>query len=244
MVKKTFILCLFVISSCGIVKAQNWSKEDSVWLANILEGKTELKINEDTKKAIEDGRLPVPSWMINEDGKITNIDIISDFNIDLPDSLRIRSIDPYSMPPAVYSLYILQMNKLDPSGEYKDFEDYNINLSDEEKEIIKMAKNNGTTDAMMRTIASRMAGNIGGMAGSGASINADFNHLLSMVFSPLYRLRMKNQKNAAIYNGYPRGPEYKLSESDRRRLNNNIIDIKKSQSNKVTFGIKRNGIDD
>ena len=90
--------------------AQEWSKEDSIWLQNIIEGKEVLKINEDVIKAIEDGRFITPSLFKKD--KNLYIDLIKDFeDIGTPDLTN--KIDPYSMPPAVFSLYVLKMPAID-----------------------------------------------------------------------------------------------------------------------------------
>ena len=212
MVKKIIILCISIISSCGIIKAQEWTKKDSTWLLNVLDGKIDLKINEDTKKAIEDGRLITPSWMKNDNSKIKNIDIIKDLDyVGTIDSSRIHSIDPYSMPPAVYALYILYMEKIDSI-----YENGSIILSDRERQrLINVAP--------------------GGY---------DFNHILSMAFSPLYRQKIKNRKNASIYKGhFYTEPTIKLNERERRELNRAIRNIKRTPTVR-TSEIRRGGIDD
>jgi hypothetical protein len=104
--KKIILLFLLIITINGIANAQYWSKEDSIWLKNMLEGE-EIKINEETKKAIEDGRLSVPSWMKNAENQLDKIELLKEFeDAQVPDSVRLRRIDPYTMPPAVFALYV------------------------------------------------------------------------------------------------------------------------------------------
>ena len=227
MTKKTLILYLFVISSCGVMKAQDWSKEDSIWLMNILDGKTELKINEDTKKAIENGQLIVPSWMKSDDGKLKYIEITRDFSdTEIPDSIRIRSIDPYSMPPAVYSMYILYMDRLEASDEIESFM-----LSKEDRKMLYAA------------IPEKYWNNLYHNESFGGA-SSDFNHILSMVFSPSYRQKVKNRKNTSVYKQYdPLNPKMKLTERERRELNKAVVDMKTTTPITPSFGAKRNGID-
>ena len=229
MIKNIIILCVFFISTCGIINAQEWSKEDSLWLINILDGKYDLKINEDTKKAIEDGTLVLPSWMKNKEGDIIHLDIIRDLdNTGIPDSARIHSVDPYSMPPAVFAMYALYMNKMDSINKNSA-----LVLSAEEKNKLLEAM---PPSARYRFYYNEGGGGIGGQ---------DFNHILSMIFSPSYRRKYHNRKNALVYEGYFDTNEvksFKMNERERDRLRQSVINIKASSVK--TSGQRRNGIDD
>ena len=230
MAKKIFILCVFAISSCGIINAQDWSKEDSLWLINILEGKQELKINEDTKKAIEDGRLIIPSWMKNDDGQIYDIEILKDLNAGQPDSTKVQNIDPYSMPPAVFALYVLYMDKMDSI-----YQNSALVLSTEDKKKLEEAL---PASARYKLYYNEYGGGIGGY---------DFNHILSMLFHPTYRRKMHNRKHATAYKNYISTDEVRtmtLSERERRELNRAVKNVKSSVFNVNVTGVKRNGIDD
>lgn len=54
MERKAFVFILFILQNTGILYAQ-WTKEDSLWLDNVLSGKEQLRLNSETLKAIEDG---------------------------------------------------------------------------------------------------------------------------------------------------------------------------------------------
>ena len=227
MVKKIFSLCAFLISSCGIINAQEWSKEDSTWLNNILEGNYELKINEDTKKAIEDGRLIVPSWMKNEEGKPIDLEIIQEFdNAGRPDPSSIHRIDPYSMPPAVFSLYIFHLLQTDSL--------LNLLPMVLSKEEIARLKNFIPPGERTTYYFNELEG------GGKISITTDFNHALSMLFSSSYRRKVYNRKNAYIYK-----EEYKpmeINERERNELRQSIINVRSSSGS--SMGVKKRGIDD
>ena len=226
---KVFIFFITFVSLCGAVNAQDWTKEDSLWLINVLEGKIDVKINEETKKAINDGRLIVPSWMKNDEGIINKIEISKDFsNEAVYDSTNIQGIDPYSMPPAVFALYVLYADRLDSM-----LNNRSVMLSDNDK--------NKLWDALPENVKYRFyydgfSGGIGGL---------DFNHMLSMVFSPLYRQKVKNRKNAAIYRGdfYTREPNIRITERERKEMNKTINNFKVS-SPVITHGQRKSGIDD
>ena len=258
MTKKIFILCISIISSCGIISAQDWSREDSVWLINILEGRQKLEINEDTKKAIEDGRLTVPSWMKNDDGKINDIEVISDFdNAGAYDTTRIFSIDPYSMPPAVYSLYVLYMDKVDSILESRS-----LIISNQEKIFLRSILPTGSTHVVAYSyymnymypgvvFANRgLEQNFFQSAiGPSASITFDFNHLMSMVFSPSYRRRAYNRIHATAYKDYYDANAVKvnpiiMNEREIRQLRQSLIEIRQSNPKVRTSGERRSGIDD
>ena len=235
MSKKIFTLCIFIISSCGIINAQDWSKEDSVWLKSVLEGKYDLKINEDTKKAIEDGRLIIPSWMKNDEGKINPIEIIKDFDdAGTPDSTRIHNIDPYSMPPAVYAIYVLYMDKMDSI-----FNSRSCIITDEERKMLEDLLPTGTVRSFSFQISNNYPGRIFGFG-----FTTDFNHLFSMAFSSLYRQKVHNRKHALVYKGYFETGDIKsmnMNERERKQLRNAMRDIKPSIG--ITSERNRNGID-
>ncbi|MDR2913467.1 MAG: hypothetical protein LBV74_01295 [Tannerella sp.] len=227
MAKRFYILCICIISSCGFINAQEWSKEDSIWLINILEGKINLDINEDTKKAIEDGRLVTPLWMNSEDNKY-GIGMIKDFEQGIDDSTRIHSVDPYSMPPAVYAMYVLYMEKMDSIYESRTFM-----LSAEERNKLEEAM---PPSARNRFYYNEQVGGVG---------NLDFNHILCMVFSPSYRQKMHNKKHATSYKNYYDEGAIKpiiMNERERRELRQSLINVSIKNSNMP--GAKSNPIDD
>lgn len=229
MVKKFFILCISIISSCGFISAQEWSREDSLWLMDVLEGRKDLKINEDTKKAIEDGRLIIPSWMNNEDDK-DGLNIITDFEQNVHDSVRINKIDPYSMPPAVYAMYVLYMEKMDSV-----YESRTCMLSESDRRKLEEAM---PPSARNKFYYGEVGGGIGGN---------DFMHILCMAFSSTYRRKMHNQKHANAYkNYYDEGAigTIKMTENERRQMRQALRTIKPSTVTIRTSETRRNGIDD
>ena len=131
MEQKIFV-CLFALFVCfTLAMAQEGSKNDTILLQNVLEGKEVLKLNENAKKMIEDANLNIPSLLMKNDNR--HLDIFLDFNnIGIPDAMRI--IDCYSMPSAVYSLYILKMAEMDSSLNFT----YRFKLTDNEKAQIKI----------------------------------------------------------------------------------------------------------
>jgi hypothetical protein len=229
MLKKILIFCLLAIATNGWMNAQDWSKEDSIWFRNVIEGNGDIKINEDTKKAIEEGRLIVPSWMKNSENRVDKVDILKDFdNTGKPDSVRVQSIAPYSMPPAVFALYVLYMHKVDSINA-----SMTCLLSSEEQETLASFL---PPEARKGFYVSNETGGIGGM---------NFNHLLSMAFSPSYRRKAYNSKHATAYkNYYDAGeiPSKGLTEREQKQIRQDLRNFKISKD--VTIGMKRHGIDD
>ena len=221
---------MFLFFFCSIAWAQEWTKADSIWLQNVLEGKEELKINEDTKRTIEEGRLILPSWMRSDDDK-TNLELLMEFDdAGTPDSYMYRPFDPLTMPPAVFALYVLYLDKMDST--------FNISALMMTDEVRKELESLIPTGAFIPTTPDSSPGF--SLSGS------DFNHALSMVFSAQYRRLMYNRKHATAYkNYYDNGMvpgRIRFSEQDRKQLNN-IVNSKKV-SFKVNYGSKVNGIDD
>jgi len=211
----------------------NWSKEDSVWLINVLEGTVDLKINEATKKAIENGTLVVPSWMKNKDNKLNNIEIMQDLSdAGVADSIRLHSIDPYSMPPAVFALYVLYIDRMDSI-----YESRVSMITPAERKQLENALPASARNMIYYSVSpgGAVVGGIGGM---------DFNHILSMVFSPSYRQKYYNRKYATAYKNYFDEGAIKpmqLTEAERRQLRQAVRQIKVSVTDQP--GQKRHGID-
>ncbi|MDR3309216.1 MAG: hypothetical protein LBS80_04600 [Tannerella sp.] len=229
MATKLKLLCVMAVVACftaTTAKAQEWSKEDTIWLLNVIEGRQELRINEATKKAIEEGRLILPSWFKEGD----KIELLKDLsNAGAIDSTRIRSVDPYTMPPAVFALYVLYMDKMDSICESQT-----IMLSKSEKEKLIEQLPPGSRGF-----------SVNGETGVGVIGGFDFNHLLSMVFSPSYRNKYHNSKHATSYkNYYDEGnvSSITMTEGERRQmrqaLRQAVIKIEKES------GRKMHGIDD
>ena len=210
--------------------AQEWSKEDSLWLQNVLEGKDTLKINEETKKAIEDGRLIVPSWMKDMDTDI-ELELSKDFDdAGIPDVERIPNLNPYTMPPAVYALYVLYLEKMDSAYQIRS-----LIITDEERKQLEALLPTGaqifypfTADYL-----------------PGFYINTDLNHMISWVFSNQYRRIMYNRKHATAHkNYYNMGSErpFRITDYERKQLNQSVNRMRPSF--KIATGNKTNGIDD
>ena len=223
--KKIPLSFLFFFFSCSLIQAQEWTREDSIWLQKVLEGKEELKINEDTKRAIEEGRLILPSWMRSNDEK-SKPELLMDFD-DVgirDDSSRFRDFDPLTMPPAVFALYVLYLDRMDST--------FNISalMTDEVRKELESLIPTGS--------------NVSYTAGSYPGL--DFNHALSMLFSAKYRRLMLNRKHATAYKNYYEGgiPPGRVSFSEQDRIQLNKMVTNKKASFKVNYGSKRNGIDD
>ena len=227
---KATIFIVLLLLFCMNIFAQEWSREDSLWLINVLEGKEKLKINEDTKKAIEEGRLFLPQWMKENDSN-AKPELEKDFNeTGAPDSIRFHHLDPYTMPPAVFALYVLYMDRLDSAYRVRSL----IITDDERDQFKELAEKGLYMDGPFTSDYSY--GVIGGK---------DFNHILSMIFSKHYRLMAHNRKTANAYkNYYDAGAvkQLQISERERKQLNNSVNN-RRPVSVKVSSGQRINGID-
>ncbi len=224
-----YISIALLFLSCSLTVAQEWSKEDSIWLKNVLEGKEELKINEATKKAIEEGRLIDPSRIIDMDKK-TDLELNKESeNPGRRDSVRMRVIDPYSMPPAVYALYILYMEKMDSAYRIQS-----LVITEDERKALEALTPYGASAIYL--YPEGFAPGFGG--------NVDFNHALSMLFSAQYRRKVYNRTHATAYKSYYDSgfaSPIRITERERKQLNNAINSYKPSIN--TMPGQRRGGID-
>lgn len=104
------LLCL-VQQAFNILSAQEWSREDSLWLQNIRAGTDTLRLNPEFQKAIKEGSFintGTPPGRVLLDAPSV-LPILKDFSeyvkndSTLNDS--IRHIDITSVPPCVFLLY-------------------------------------------------------------------------------------------------------------------------------------------
>jgi len=202
------LLIYILLFSFELIMAQEWSKEDSLWLHNVLEGKEELIINEDTRKVIEGGRVILPAWLRDNDPNA-----ILELNKELdeagiPDSLRIRRLNPYAMPPAVFALYVLYIERMDSAFQIKS-----LIITDDDRKQLEALLPAGVGAFYPYTLNLNPGFTLGGN---------DFNHMLSMVFSAQYRRLAYNRKHATAYkNYYDNGVErpIRITDHERKQLN-------------------------
>lgn len=107
--KQCLLILVLILSLPVQLYAQEWSKEDSVWLSGVLSGKDTVRINPEFQKAIREGKLihleDVPGQQILE--APSELPLLKDFSEYLhadTDSIH-KDLDYKSMPPAVYLLY-------------------------------------------------------------------------------------------------------------------------------------------
>ena len=229
---KLTLSAIFIFFSCTLVLSQEWTKEDSIWLQKVLDGKDTLKINEETKKAIEEGRLIAPSWLKNVDTDF-ELELSKEFdNAGTPDSIRIPNFDPYTMPPAVYALYVLYIEKMDSAYQVRSL----VITEDERKNL----------EALLPTGVSGFYPYTSDYSPGFSSGGHDFNHALSMLFSAQYRRLMHNRKYFTSYKYYydvgGAGNPVRITERERKQLNQSLNN--KRISINVAPQNRRGGIDD
>ncbi|MDR1203363.1 MAG: DUF4858 domain-containing protein [Tannerellaceae bacterium] len=153
-----------------------WTKEDSVWLDNVLSGKEAIKLNPEFQKAIESGTLLNTDIITpSEQMKIVpgRIPLNKDFTEYLSpgkiqkDMEDLRDVDPFSIPPAVFMRY-------GPA----------ISLQED-----KFNKAAFMTPNRIKENAVRPSGH-------------SFDDALRSIFSPSFRARERNRKNATAWKRY------------------------------------------
>ena len=169
-------------------------------------------VSESLKKAIENNRKLLP-MMNSDDNNINDIEIIDDIDIGYFNSYGYQKINPYDIPPSVFSLYISRMNELDSI--YGDSPFY---LSKKEKEKLM---------DMMPIVLGKIS--LGTGFSPGISISTDFNHIFSMALSPVYRRRYLNSKHATAYKSYYNSGNFRpagFTEYEKKQIRQSMINIK------------------
>lgn len=83
--------------------AQQWSREDSLWIEKVKSGKIKIELNPETKKAIEEGMLigtEKPENKLKESP--SQLPITREFTDILPEDVEIEQLDLSSLPPSVF----------------------------------------------------------------------------------------------------------------------------------------------
>ena len=201
---KTGFLFLCILGVNSFLHAQNLTT-DSIPIRKGLEGTEEFDMNKAINKAIEEDRPVFPFGLKNIEPLTLDTELL--LRWDMPDSLRIQKVDPLLLPPGVFSLYILYMDKLDSIL----FCTACI-LSEWEREVLRQLTPGGR----------------------------DFNHGLSMIFSPSYRRRVHNAKYATAYKNFITSPSVKLTERDRIQLRKSVNNLKANPVS-VSVSVKKSG---
>ena len=178
-------ICLWLFYASDI-KAQAWSKEDSVWLSNILSGKETLRLNDETMRAIREGQLLQPNS--SPSGKMKNS------NLPLPIT---RDFSEYIRPEKDTSHYRIALQDLPPSvfwlygPNFDPLETMRYSCFDRDKQAgqIVMPEING--------------------------LSFNLAALLSYLFSPTYRQKVKNRKTATAYRSYNNIPSPTIVQKQR-----------------------------
>ncbi|MDR1556626.1 MAG: DUF4858 domain-containing protein [Tannerellaceae bacterium] len=97
---------LFLLVFCTQYTYSQWTKEDSLWLQDVLSGRSELHLNPETWKAIESGTLINTEHNASRKGELNPFSLRSFITKDFSEYLRPleneKSINPFSIPPAVF----------------------------------------------------------------------------------------------------------------------------------------------
>ncbi len=113
--RKAIVILIVCLQNTVTLYAQ-WTKEDSVWLENVKSGKEQIQLNPEFMKAIEEGTFINPDDMspkkLMKPGR-TVLPISKDFSVYIkPDTLK-NVIDIWSIPPAVFMRYGLDIPLLE-----------------------------------------------------------------------------------------------------------------------------------
>ena len=188
MIRFWLLSLIGLLASAEGLRAQVWSREDSVRLANILSGKDTLRLNPEFQRAIQDGTFinAHPTLKMQETDK-SDIPIIKDFSDYIrPDEKTLydgrSSVIIPQMPPQA------AIRQLEPAPKEK------LRMNPQAFSIPGVSK---------RT---PMQG-----------IGTDFNHVLSYLFSKKYRQHVKNRQRAASwkYNDLPSSELYRKQKAFR-----------------------------
>ena len=168
-----------------VVYAQEWTEQDSIWLQRVLNGTEKIRLNEETRKAIESGMLIHDPTVIQQ-LKISpkEYPVIESFEgITSPE---VNRKPPSDLPPAVYRLHILHHKDSLPDIN-NAFKIHAAKLT-EFKILHERTYRKATVDDPMT------------IRPSGGSFSAE--DILRTIFWPSHRAKKRNAKNANAWKTY------------------------------------------
>ena len=184
--RRYYCLFLMIVMKSGIViYAQQWTKQDSIWLLRVLNGTEKIQLNEETRKAIESGTLihdPTVAKQLIISPK--EFPVIESFEgITTPEFNRKLHVE---LAPPVYRLYLLNHKYLLPDGRRATI--INVATIDDLKMLDAVTARKATVDDPF-TIRS-----------GGGSF--DFEDILRTIFWPSHRAKKRNAQHANAWKTY------------------------------------------
>lgn len=176
---------LFLFCSSAL-QAQTWSKEDSVWLANVLSGKDTLRLNDETMRSIREGRFLQPDRSP-----------AGTMGLSAPSLPITRDFSEYIRHEKDTSHYQVALRDLPPLVFWRYGQDL------DPRDAMRYSGFNRDRQANQMVVPEM----------NGLSFNLAAS--LAYVFSPTYRQKVKNRKTATAYRTYDKMPSLAMAQKQR-----------------------------
>ena len=172
-----FFVLFIILKSGTTLYAQEWKVSDSIWLNRILNGTETIRLNDETRKAIESGTFIRNSNVVRQlYNNPIEIQIIKSFeDIEKPKS---RSILPGDVHVGVYKIYVL-----------------------DQQDVLPVIRKEATT---VRSGVGNNS-NRSNRLGAGIVVNFSAENVLRTIFWPSHRAKMRNAKRANAWKTYNEG---------------------------------------
>ena len=195
MMMNKYLLLTALILGAAPIWAQ-LSQADSIWLCNVLTGKKELKLNDETLRAIRSGTLINFGKPAGEISKIgPELPLAKSFDIRPSTIDTISPLNPDLMDPYLYFKYFFifaDRPLIKPEKPIPGFDLRSANL--QFNPLAPIDANRGVT--IMRPYG------VAPFNGVSVPVDVDFNDVLSRMFSPTYRRRAYNKEHAKAWKEY------------------------------------------
>lgn len=181
------ILFIIVVAFPTLVHSQVWSREDSLWLANILSGKDTLRLNFETQQAIKEGRL---------------------LNVDK------SPLGTMKMAPA--KSFVISKDFSEYIKKEKDTTHYLVALKDLPPQVFwRYGQDLDPRDAMRFSAFDRDKQAKSMVVPEIDGLSFNIAALLAYSFDPVYRQKVKNRKKATAHKVYDKMPTLALQQKQR-----------------------------
>lgn len=181
------ILFIIVVAFPSLVHSQVWSREDSLWLANILSGKDTLRLNFETQQAIKEGRL---------------------LNVDK------SPLGTMKMAPA--KSFVISKDFSEYIKKEKDTTHYLVALKDLPPQVFwRYGQDLDPRDAMRFSAFDRDKQAKSMVVPEIDGLSFNIAALLAYSFDPVYRQKVKNRKKATAHKVYDKMPTLAMQQKQR-----------------------------
>jgi hypothetical protein len=189
-----FIIVLTLQTNTALAQ---WSKEDSVWLQNVLSGKVKLELTPEAQKAIEEGTLIITGQPANPNLSAPSVLPIERSFSNIKPEDEDAPIDFSKIPPSVFMQLNIDTTTVWESLVFTEYRaiplEINVPLGGGRYSIVS------GTDVSYQIVKDGIRSD---MVSTGVGMSFSAEDILRYLFWPSERAKKRNRKHANAWRGY------------------------------------------